>query len=154
MIGTNNTGHVMQAPTRPPPASDAVVDILRDRRPDTKILLLGIFPRDPQPDGKMRARNAEVNALIEELDDGEHVHYLNINDAFLDEAGGLSKEDHARLPPPEGEGLRHLGKGNRGETLCARRLAGDRVDHRPPVPRGALPSPHSKRTVAGMAPAL
>ena len=92
MIGTNNTGHVMQAADETAAGIGRVVDILRDRRPDTQILLLGIFPRDADRDGKMRARNAEVNALIKELDDGEHVHYLNINAAFLDETGGLSKE--------------------------------------------------------------
>ena len=69
-----------------------LVEILRDRRPYTKILLLGIFPRDANPDGKARLRNREINALIEELHDGEHVHYLNINREFLTEDGRLTQE--------------------------------------------------------------
>ena len=92
MIGTNNTGHVMQPADETAAGIGRVVDILRDRRPETKILLLGIFPRGQALDDKMRVRNSEVNALVEKLDDGEHIHYLNIDRAFLEADGELSKE--------------------------------------------------------------
>ena len=92
MIGTNNTGHVMQAADETAAGIGRVVELLRDRRPDTKILLLGIFPRDEKPDGEKRVRNAEVNALIKELADGQQVHYLDLATTFLDDQGLLSKE--------------------------------------------------------------
>ena len=92
MIGTNNTGHVMQAANETAAGIGRVVEILRDRRPDTKILLLGIFPRDPQPNGKGRTRNREVNALASKLADGKMIHYMDLADTFLDENGRLTKE--------------------------------------------------------------
>ena len=91
MIGTNNTGHKLDPANETAAGISRVVELLRDRRPDTKILLLGIFPRDEQPDGEKRQRNREINEIISKLDDGEHVHFMNINQNFLQEDGTLSK---------------------------------------------------------------
>ena len=54
MIGTNNTGHRKAEE----PAADtaagvkAIIDRLHSKFPDTKVLLLGIFPRGEKPDDK------------------------------------------------------------------------------------------------------
>ena len=67
----------------------AVVNTLRALLPETKVLVLGIFPRGPTPDNWRRRNNEAANAIIAELDDGEWVHYLDIGDAFLDAEGNL-----------------------------------------------------------------
>jgi arylsulfatase A-like enzyme/lysophospholipase L1-like esterase len=102
MIGTNNTGHSMQAADETAEGIERILEILRDRRPEMKILLLGVFPRGEKPDDKMRVRNAEVNALIAKYADGEHVHFLDIGAKFLDENGVLTAEVMPdRLHPQE-----------------------------------------------------
>ncbi len=89
MIGTNNTGHRQDPPEETAAAIKQIVDQLRDRRPDSKILLLSIFPRDEKPDGAMRKINDATNAIIKGYADGEAVRYLDLSSAFLDDAGTL-----------------------------------------------------------------
>ncbi|MBV9124376.1 MAG: GDSL family lipase [Planctomycetes bacterium] len=89
MIGTNN----LAANTVDQIAAGikAIVEELRGKLPETKILLLGIFPRDPNPDSKNREKIKAINKIIAHLDDGRHVRYLDIGPKFLDAEGNLSK---------------------------------------------------------------
>ncbi len=89
MIGTNNAGsassdQIAQGVT-------AIVKELRRRLPESKILLLGVFPRGQKPN-PTRDKLREVNETISRLDDGSHVKYLDIGKVFLDEDGTISKE--------------------------------------------------------------
>jgi lysophospholipase L1-like esterase len=96
MIGTNNTGketdHKTPRNTVPEVAEgvQAVVNDIRAKLPDSKILLLAIFPRgtlnDPQ-----RAQVALINTVIAKLDDGKTVKFLDINPKFLEFDGTLPK---------------------------------------------------------------
>ena len=52
---------------------------------NVKVLLLAIFPRHCFPENEMRRRNEEVNELISNLDYGDNIHYLNVNEVFLNE---------------------------------------------------------------------
>jgi enterochelin esterase family protein len=90
MIGTNNTRE-MRAAEDTAAGIERIVDEILLRSPDTKVLLLGIFPRDEQPDGEKRTRNREINKIIERRHDGRSVWYLDIGDRFLDEQGVLPK---------------------------------------------------------------
>jgi beta-glucosidase len=92
MIGTNNTGHRQDPPECTAKGIEMILDELEQRLPDTEVLLLAIFPREASPEGELRQLNNEINNRIENLADGEHVHFLNINEAFLDEDGVLSEE--------------------------------------------------------------
>src|SRR5690606_36388713 len=69
-----------------------VLDEIRQRAPEAKILLLGIFPRDAQPDTPMRRLNNEINALISGYADNQWIFYHDLGGIFLDEQGVLSKE--------------------------------------------------------------
>lgn len=99
MIGTNNASYcsaeeIAQGVT-------AIVEELRRRLPDTKILLLGVFPRSAKPDAT-REKLQAVNARIARLDDGSHVKYLDIGRSFLNEDGSISPEimpDYLHLSP-------------------------------------------------------
>ena len=92
MIGTNNTGHIMQDPTEVRDGVERIVSTLRARCPQAKILLLGVFPRGVKPDDAKRKNNIEINKLISKLHNGERIHYLDISDKFLTAEGILTKE--------------------------------------------------------------
>ena len=86
LIGTNNSGANTAAEIAE--GIDAIVLEMRRTFPDAKILLLGIFPRSV-PGDPLRDTIAEVNQMIARLDDQEHVFYMDIGAAFLDEKGSL-----------------------------------------------------------------
>jgi lysophospholipase L1-like esterase len=98
MIGTNNTGLERDGTTpRNTPAETiagvtAIVNKLRTTLPATKILLLAVFPRGEKPDHPQRLQVNEINRGIARLDDGRHVHFLDINAKFLAPDGTLPKE--------------------------------------------------------------
>lgn len=92
MIGTNNTGHKMQEPREVAAGVKEILDILEEKIPDTKILLLAIFPRGPDPLDEMRLNNLAINQLIRNYADGERVHYLDFGYLFLEPDGTISKE--------------------------------------------------------------
>jgi beta-glucosidase len=89
MIGTNNTGHRMDPAAYTAEGIERIVNELRERLPTTRILLLGIFPRQVSPYNEMRKRNNEINELVSTLDDGDLVHCLDIGSAFLRDDGTL-----------------------------------------------------------------
>ncbi|MCC7084695.1 MAG: GDSL family lipase [Pirellulales bacterium] len=91
MIGTNNVP-AGNAPDEIAAGIEAIVKKIRTALPETKILLLGIFPRDAKPDSEMRAKIGKVNAKISKLSDGSNVVYLDIGPKFLNADGTLSKE--------------------------------------------------------------
>jgi len=102
MIGTNNA-----APNQPEETAEgikAIVEKLRTKLPQTKILLLAIFPRGENPQDPLRQKNERVNELISKLDDGEHVKFVNINSAFLTMDGTLPKEIMPDLLHPNARG--------------------------------------------------
>ena len=92
MIGTNNTGH------RKDPAADtaagvaAILNRLKVKCPDSKVLLLAIFPCGEKPNAESRVINDAANALIEKMADGKRVVYKDIGKAFLDDKGVLKKD--------------------------------------------------------------
>ncbi len=83
MIGTNNTGHRMDPAAYTAEGIEHVVADLREMLPRTRVLVLGIFPRQYSPYNEMRKRTNEINQLVSSLGDGEMVHYLDISHAFL-----------------------------------------------------------------------
>lgn len=92
MIGTNNTGHRMQEPAEVAAGVRAMLDLLAERTPETKVVLLGIFPRGASPDDEKRINNDAINQRIRRFADGDRVRYLDIGAAFLEPDGTLSKE--------------------------------------------------------------
>lgn len=99
MIGTNNTG----AHTAPQiaAANKKIVSLIRTKLPNTKILLLAVFPRGPRTnregvlvdDGVTRMGIIrEVNAELARLDDGKNVRFLDIGAKFLGADGTIPKD--------------------------------------------------------------
>ena len=90
MIGTNNSGR--DKPEQTAEGVSLIVKQLRKELPETKVLLLAVFPRGAGPDDAKRKDNDGVNEIISSLADGEMIYYLDIADAFLDSDGNLSKQ--------------------------------------------------------------
>jgi len=89
MIGTNNSR--ANTPEQIAAGISAICLTLRAKLPETKILLLAIFPRSERPDERRKVCE-ETNALIAELDDGRWIHYLDIGDKFLEPDGTLPEK--------------------------------------------------------------
>ena len=104
MIGTNNTGHRMDPAEHTAEGIKKIVSEIRSRMPESKVLLLGIFPRNLSPFNDMRKRNDHINKLISQLDDGKHIYYLNINQIFLDDKGQVKAELMPDLLHPNQQG--------------------------------------------------
>ena len=70
----------------------AIIERLAKKTPDTKVLILGIFPRGEKSDDKLRVHNAAINEILAKMADGKKVHYLDIDKGFLQPDGTLTKE--------------------------------------------------------------
>ena len=107
MIGTNNSNKnkdgtdtytdldILEGVT-------AIVDQIRTRQPDTKIILNGIFPRgktfNPQ-----RGRLLEINQALAKLDDGQNIFFVDLGSQLIEKDGSISKTlpDGGALHPGE-----------------------------------------------------
>ena len=79
MIGTNNGGLRRDPPAFTQAGIAAIIDEIRTRLPETRILLLGIFPRGPFPRHQLRILNASVNEVLPDLAEADPmVRYMDI----------------------------------------------------------------------------
>ena len=88
MAGTNNGN---------PPADVArgirrLIEVVRERQPKAKILLLPVFPRGEKPDDPTRLRYEKVKEIIRGYADGETVIWCDFNDRLLQPDGTATKE--------------------------------------------------------------
>ncbi len=90
MIGTNNVGSNSAAEIAD--GVKAIVAKLREKLPESKILLLGVFPRGEKPAGPAREKLAAVNESISKLDDGKMIKYLDIGKSFLHDDGTITRD--------------------------------------------------------------
>lgn len=105
MIGTNNSNGKDNTVTEIADGVEAIVRRVRKRLPDTKILLLGIFPRGEHPNPQ-RGKVLQANQIFQRLDDGEHVFYLDIGYRFLEPDGTISKRIMPDALHPTEEGYK------------------------------------------------
>jgi beta-glucosidase len=91
MIGTNNTGARHDPPKDTAAGIQAILSTLRTRLPDTKILLLGVFPRGASTDDPLRQVTVAINALIRTYADNQQIFFLDLSPLFLDNQGRLSQ---------------------------------------------------------------
>lgn len=106
MIGTNNTGIDGDKAVNTAAGIKVILDELRTRLPQAKVLLLAIFPRGAKPTDKKRVRNEEVNKIIAGYADGEHIFFKDIGGVFLEKDGTMSKKMSGDLLHPEMHGYR------------------------------------------------
>src|SRR5215467_4965472 len=106
LIGDNNAIHG----NTPQEIADGVMTVvqkLREKVPESKILLLAIFPSGEQPENPQRVRAMAANTIFQKVADGRMIRYLDIGDRFTNRDGFISKEmmpDFVHLSP-RGYGL-------------------------------------------------
>jgi beta-glucosidase len=120
MIGTNNSNKDDHTAEQIAEGIEAVVCTLRTKLPDTKVLLLAIFPRGSDEQRKDKTQNAAFNPqwakndkasrLASQLADGKMVVYLDINKKFLDKKGVMTREIMPDLLHPGEKGYRIWGE--------------------------------------------
>ena len=107
LIGTNNSG--MNTAPEIAYGITTVVKALRAGCPETKILLLGVFPKRDMTLEKTKA----INVIIAKLDDEKMIRYLDIGPQFLDEESNIKEgvlKDAVHLTP--------MGYGIWGEAMA------------------------------------
>jgi beta-glucosidase len=91
LIGTNDLAY-----GRPPDLTAdgirAALETLRQRFPETRILLLGLLPREEAATGPLRVATTKVNHLIRACADDQHIFFADIGDVLLDSNGRLTRE--------------------------------------------------------------
>jgi lysophospholipase L1-like esterase len=89
MIGTNNTDKKTD-PADIAAGIKAIIELIKTKQPQAKILLLGIFPRGEKPNPG-REKIKAVNDLISKYEGGV-VHYMDIGAKFLEPDGTINQE--------------------------------------------------------------
>ncbi|HJT18818.1 MAG TPA: GDSL-type esterase/lipase family protein [Nitrospira sp.] len=90
LIGTNDA-YVGRTPQEIANGVIAVVQKLRAKVPDSKILVLGIFPSGERPDNAQRLRTRAANMILSKVVNGTNVRFLDIGDRFVNRDGTISK---------------------------------------------------------------
>lgn len=109
MIGTNNTRNKSK-PEQIAAGVQAICTKLRSKLPDTRILLLAIFPRGPKPTDPLRLNNEAANKLIAKISDDKQIFFLDINSQLLTETGMLTREIMGDFLHPTPKGYEIWGK--------------------------------------------
>lgn len=91
MIGTNNTGHRMDKAEDTALGIKTLLETLKEKLPETKVLMLAIFPRGAKPEDPKRVLNDNINKIIKGYADNKNVYFQDINGKFLDKDGVLQK---------------------------------------------------------------
>lgn len=97
--GTHNTGDEIGAGVA------AIVQLLRERLPETKILLLAIFQRREHPTEE-RAVLDRANEIASKLADNKKIFYMDINHLFLRPDGTIPADLMPDFEHPNAEGHR------------------------------------------------
>ena len=102
LIGTNNTGQSKRPAAETVAAIRHTLDDLAWKWPDTRIILMSVFPRAEKADNPLRKINDKINEQLKPLIDGKRIHLLDINAKFMDSEGTLNTEllpDQLHLSP-------------------------------------------------------
>jgi len=101
MIGTNNSNGADNTAQEIAEGITAIIHKLGEKLPQTKVLLLAVFPRGQTPDPQ-REKIAKVNSLIAGLHDGQRVHFMDIGPNLTNPDGAIYPEimpDFLHLSP-------------------------------------------------------
>ena len=90
MIGTNDLGHG-RSPELAAQGIRAILIRLREKLPNTRILLLGLWPRGATPADRLRQAVNAVNRLIPSCADGTTIVYADVGGVLLEANGTLTR---------------------------------------------------------------
>jgi lysophospholipase L1-like esterase len=101
MIGTNNSNGEDNSPVQIVEGVRAIVAKLRQKLPDTKVLLLAIFPRS-ENFSVQRGKLAQINQALRRLADDQSVYWADFGHLFMDDLGTIPRDlmpDYLHLSP-------------------------------------------------------
>ena len=93
MIGTNNNSAKSSRPEHVARGVERILEVVREKQPQAKIILLPIFPRLSRAGWTIKChdaahrRNLETNPLLHKLADGKRVFWLDFNSRLVDADG-------------------------------------------------------------------
>lgn len=96
MIGTNNLHHY-NAPEIVA-GNQRIIELIHEKLPQTKVLLLGIFPRGPRTNGRGVVEDHElhmrkitaINAALAQMENGNSIRFLDLGPKFMSADGTLA----------------------------------------------------------------
>ena len=91
MIGTNNSNNQDNTEADILEGVQAIVQQIRARMPDTKIILCSIFPRG-KTFSPQRGKILQVNQTLEKMDDGKMIFYSDFGSKMIEADGSISKQ--------------------------------------------------------------
>ena len=96
MIGTNNSNKNRAGVEDYSEAEilegiQAIVKQIRTRLPETKLLVLGIFPR-AKTFSTQRGKILQINQALAKVADGQMIHYIDFGSQLIEADGSLSRE--------------------------------------------------------------
>jgi lysophospholipase L1-like esterase len=105
MIGTNNSNNKDNTEAEILEGVNAIIQQIRTRQPDTKIILLGIFPRGATF-STQRGKILQVNEALARLDDGKDIFYMDFGPQLIENDGSISKSIMPDYLHPNAAGYR------------------------------------------------
>ena len=103
LLGTNNVtaGRAIRNTNADVEAGmKLVIEEIRKRQPQAKLILMGIFPRGRREDDPYRAPIKEINSELAKYDDGKNIFYMDIGDKFLAADGSIPVDLRMVTPGP------------------------------------------------------
>ena len=91
MIGTNNSNKEDNTEADILAGVRAIISQLRERMPDTKIILCSIFPRG-KTFSPQRGKILQVNQALETMDDGKMIFYADFGSKMIEADGSISPQ--------------------------------------------------------------
>jgi arylsulfatase A-like enzyme/lysophospholipase L1-like esterase len=111
MIGTNNTGHLLQDPQEVAAGIGRILEILAEKTPKTQVILQAILPRGHSTLDPNRLNNVAINQRIRRFADGKRIHFLDLSNRFLEPDGSLSAKIMPDALHLSAEGYRRWAEG-------------------------------------------
>lgn len=90
MIGTNNSNKDDNTEADILEGVTAIVNQIRSRQPETKVILMGIFPRG-NTFSVQRGKILQVNEALARLDDGKNIFYIDIGPQLIENDGSIAR---------------------------------------------------------------
>jgi beta-glucosidase len=91
MIGTNNSNNQDNTEAEILAGVTAIVNQMRTRLPDTKIILCAIFPRG-KTFSTQRGKILQVNQALAKLDDGKMISYIDFGSQMIEPDGSITTQ--------------------------------------------------------------
>src|SRR6266516_5106890 len=101
MIGTNNSNGEDNTVDQIADGVTAIVRKLREKLPQTKVLLLAIFPRGENP-SPQRGKVLQATQILQKLADNHNVYWIDFGYQFVNSDGTIPRElmpDYLHLSP-------------------------------------------------------